>query len=417
MFKSLLIKMKSNTRLANVINVGLIVFLSLYVFSIPAFSGRAKLYLISYALMAILGLLIAIKYILYEKFSFDRRLLIVFLFVVEALIGTIIYSHEFRHWLTIALLFITCVIFYYSFCAIDKSRLVQKIIAYSLLVFGLYFAFHYRGAILKFNLDNPLGRDFDNVNTVGTYFSLGSSLFLYLALSADKKLGLLYVIPCGFMLFLGLFTGSRHFIITTGITFIATIFVAIKTKKWIALLVIAGVIAMFFAGIQLPQLAPLKERINRGLTTLFGIGNSKYDPSAVQRTIWPQYGYNLGSKVLLFGYGAEGFSIYSGIGTYSHNTYSEIICNFGLFGTLIFYTAFVLPLFLAIRSRKRSLSFIIVVVTFYIVKGFFGVYFASKDAYLMIALIMYLAKDIRLGNYVGFGVNSIAGNSYCEVNI
>ena len=39
-----------------------------------------------------------------------------------------------------------------------------KIIALSFFAFGIYFAFYYRRSILKFNLDNPLGYHFDNVN-------------------------------------------------------------------------------------------------------------------------------------------------------------------------------------------------------------------------------------------------------------
>ena len=194
--------------------------------------------------------------------------------------------------------------------------------------------------------------------------------------------------------------------------------VAFKKRKWLAALIIVGAVGLFFIIIQIPALAALKERIDRGISTLFGIGSAKYDPSAVQRFIWPQYGFNIGSRVLLFGYGAEGFSIYSGIGTYSHNTYSEIICNFGLLGCLIFYFALLYPLALTIRSRDRSINIVYVIVSFYLVKGFFGVYFASKDAYMMIALLLYLTKDIKLGEYVGFGIRQIQHlDYYYEVSI
>lgn len=418
MLKSLIARIKASSKLNSILTVFLLISFALYIFSIPSFSARPRFYIISYGLMLLCGLFVFLKYLFYEKFVFNRRLLILLVFAIEAFIGTALHSHDFRHWLSIVLMFITLVIFYYGFCTIKNKRLIFKVIALSFFAFGLYFAFTYRSEILKINLDTPLGNDFDNVNTVGTYFSLSSAFFLYLALTNEKKLEWLYLIPSAIMLGLGLFTGSRHFIITTGVTFFVTIIVGFKRKKWIAAITIVVTVALFFAIIQLPQLALIKERIDRGITTLFGIGNAKFDPSVVQRTIWPQYGFNIGSRVMLFGYGAEGFSIYSGIGTYSHNTYSEIICNFGIIGAVIFYFSFLYCLILAIRSRDRRLNIVYVVVTFYIVKGFFGVYFASKDAYMMIALIMFLTKDIRLGNYVGFGVkNSLRSNTYCEVSI
>ena len=418
MLSNFINKIKSNTKTKKLLDFCLIAFLALYIFSMPAFSSRPKFYLISYGLIAILGALVVLEYTFYHKMFFDRRLLIIIAFVIEAFIGTAIHSHQFRNWLTIVLLAITLFVFYYAFFTIDNKRLLYIIIALSFFAFGIYFAFYYRHSILKFNLDIPLGYHFDNVNAISTYFSLGSAIFLYLAISFKRKIEWLYFIPCLFMLFVGLFTGSRQYIVTTGAAFIAAIFVGVKKRKWIALVAIVATIALFVLIIQLPQLSSFKDRIIRGISTLFGIGNAKYDPSAIQRTVWPQNGFYIGSHSLLFGYGAEAFSIYSGIGTYSHNTYSEIFCNFGLAGMVLFYFALIYPFILAIKGKDKKNALIYVVVIFYIVKGFFGVYFASKDAYLMIALLFYLTRDIRLGEFVGFKQSRENNNTdCCEVSI
>lgn len=418
MIHSLVNRLKDNKKLNNVLSFCLILFLSLYIFSLPAFSGRPKFNLISYAFMGISFVLVVEIYLLYKPFLLDKKLLIILLFVIETFIGTVIYSHEFKHWFTIVLLFFSLVVFYYGFRIINNKRLILKIIAFALLAFGIYFAWHYRGIVLKFNIEEPIPLYFDNQNTLGTYFSLGSAIFLYLAVCHEKKIEWLYLLPCFAMLFLGLFTGSRHFIITTGVAFISTILISFRKRKWLAILIIVGIVALFFIVIQLPPLAPFKERIDRAITTILGIGNAKYDPSAVQRTIWPQYGFSIGSRVLFFGYGAEGFSIYSGIGTYSHNTYSEIFTNFGIFGTIIFYSAFLYPLILIIRSKDRTIKFGIVVALFYFAKSFFGVCFNSKDTYVMLALIFYLTKDLSLGSYVGFGAkHETLSNTFYEASI
>lgn len=418
MIKSLFSKIKNNTKVEKLSKFCLIFFLTLYTFSLPSFSGRPVWYILSYALMGLSAFFVVFRYVFYEKFYFDKKLIILIVFCAEAFIGTAIHSHSFRHWLTIVLLFFSLVVFLYGFNVIDNKRLIFKMIAFALLGFGLYFMYYYRADILRINLNSSLGDDFDNVNTIGTYFSLGSVLFLHIALTQRKPFEWLYVIPAAFLLFIGMFTGSRHFIITTGVAFITTIIIDFRRKKWIAVLAIIAVIALFFVVIQLPFLSTIRERINRGITTLFGIGNAKYDPSVVQRTIWPRYGYNIAGREVLFGYGADGFAIYSGIDTYSHNTYSEILCNFGVLGAGIFFSALLYPLMLVLKSKRRGDHIVVIIVVFYLVKGFFGVYFSSKDAYIMIALLFYLTKDLSLKQYYGFNaLTEFVSTDLCEVRI
>ena len=419
MFNRLISSLKNSDRAHKIINIALLACLALYIFSIPAFSARPKWNYVSYFLMALCAAITAAEYVLYEKLFFDRRLLIFVVFIAETLVGTAIFSHDFRHWLTIILVTLSLVIFYYAFSAIKDKRLIYQIIAFSFLAFGIYFAFVYRGRVLTFKLSGEsLGGYFDNVNTIGTYFSLGSILFLYLALFNKRKLEYLYLIPAVGMLYLGIFTGSRHFLITTIVAAFFVVFLSIKKRKWIALIALGATIGLFFIIIQ--AFPDFRERINRAITTLFGIGNAKIDPSVVQRTLWPRYGFNLGSKELLFGYGVEGFSIYSGIGTYAHNNYAEVMCNFGILGLVIFYSAVLYPFFLAIRSKDKTKYIVIIIITFYLVKGFFGVYYSSKDAYMMLALCFCLVKDIRLGNFKEFNFKikrEDVTNSHSEVSI
>ena len=421
MLNRLISSLKNSDRAHKIINIALLTCLALYIFSIPAFSARPKWNYVSYFLMSLCAAMTAAEYVLYEKLFFDRRLLIFAVFILEALVGTAIFSHFFRHWLTIVLVTLSLVVFYYAFSVIKDKRLIYQIIAFSFLAFGIYFAFVYRGRVLTFKLSGePLGTEFDNVNTVGTYFSLGSILFLYLALFNKRKIDYLYLIPGLGMLYLGIFTGSRHFLITTIVAAFFVVFLSIKKRKWIAFLAFGVMIGLFFIVIQIPALADFKERLLRGISTLFGIGNYKIDPSAIQRTLWPRYGFNLGSKELLFGYGVEGFSIYSGIGTYAHNNYAEVMCNFGILGLVIFYSALLYPFFLAIRSKDKTKYIVIIIITFYLVKGFFGVYYSSKDAYMMLALCFCLVKDMRLGNFKEFNFKikrKGVGNSYFEVSI
>lgn len=421
MFNRLIISLRSSDKAHKIINIALLTSLALYIFSIPAFSARAKWNYVSYFLMALSAVFTIAEYVLYEKFFFDRRLLIFLIFILESLIGTFVFSHDFRHWLTIILVTLSFVIFYYAFNSIKDKHVIYLIISFAFLAFGAYFAIVYYKRVLTFKFSgSALGGYFDNVNAVGTYFSIGSVLFLYLALFNKKKLEYLYLIPALAMIYLGMFTGSRHFLITTFIAAFVVIFLSIKKRKWIALIGLMAAIGLFIILIQIPALSEFRERINRAITTLFGIGNAKIDPSVVQRTLWPRYGFNLGSKQLLFGYGVEGFSIYSGIGTYAHNNYAEVLCNFGILGLVIFYSAVLYPFFLAVRSKDKAKYIVIIIISFYLVKGFFGVYYSSKDAYMMLALCFCLVKDIHLGGFKEFNIklkHENAINSRFEVSI
>lgn len=417
MFNKLISSLKNSDRAHKIINIALLTCLALYIFSIPAFSARPKWNYVSYFLMVLCAAMTVSEYVLYEKFFFDRRLLIFAVFILEALVGTAIFSHGFRHWLTIILVTLSLVIFYYGFNVIKDKNIIYRVIAFSFLAFGAYFTIIYHQRVLTFKISGgALGGYFDNVNAVGTYFSIGSILFFYLALFNKKKLEYLYLIPALGMIYLGVFTGSRHFLITTFVTAFVCLFLSLKKRKWISLIILVGVIGLFFVIIQIPQLADLRENLLRGLSTLFGIGNYKIDPSAVQRTLWPKYGFNLGSKELLFGYGTDGFSIYSGIGTYAHNNYAEVMCNFGILGFIIFHSVVLYPFFLAIRSKDRSKYIVIIIITFYLVKGFFGVYYSSKDAYMMLALCLCLVRDVRLGQFITI-MKQEQNSKFCELSI
>lgn len=413
---------KESAKAHKIFNVALIVCLSLYIFSIPAFSGRPTWNYISYGLMILTSVITIAEYVFYEKFVFDRRLLIFFVFVIEALVGTIIhYPHDIRHWISVVLVFLSLVVFYYAFICIKDKKLIFKMIAYSMLVFGFYFTYKYYDKVLTFSISSKAryGWDFDNVNTVGSYFSLGAIIFLYLGAFFDKKRELLYLIPGFFLLYLGLFTGSRQFLLTTFLAAYLVFVFSLRKRKWIAFVALAAFIAIFIGILQIPKLADYKDQFERAIATIFDTGKAKIDPSVIERVLWPRNGFALGSKEFFFGYGVEGFSYYSGLGTYSHNNYSEVFCNFGVLGLIIFYVGVLYPALLAIRSKDKSLRMVIVVVVFYLTRGLFGVYYYSKDAYLMFGLMLYMVKDIKLGKFIDFNIGKakIETQSIYEVSI
>lgn len=369
-----------------------VVFMFLYTVSIPSFSGREKVYLISYGLMALFGGFTFVYTLIYGKFAFQKRHLLPLLFVLEALIGTTIYSHDFRRWLSILLMVITLFVYYFAF-SIIKSRFSLKIIIFAFVFFSFYFVFVYRNEIIHLNIENRIGTYFDNQNAVGSYFSLAFAASTYVGVMFEKKRELLYLISSALFGLCGIFTGSRTFIVLVAVSVSVILFIRFRKRKWLFLIIYACLVALFLIALNLPIFAKLKERFDELLYTLFGIGTSKFEHSTIQRVLWQEYGYYLGSQNLLFGYGCEGFSIFSGIGTYSHSNFSEVICNFGIVGFALFYSCYLIPLVNCFGSKQKDKYMVAIFVIYYLIKGFFGVSYYYKESYLIIALCMYLTKD------------------------
>ncbi|NLV28919.1 MAG: hypothetical protein GXY57_01985, partial [Erysipelotrichaceae bacterium] len=92
----------------------------------------------------------------------------------------------------------------------------------------------------------------------------------------------------------------------------------------------------------------------------------------------------------------SGFGIFSGIGTYSHNNFGEVLCNFGIIGFILYYANFFLPLTMSIRKKDEEMYIIAILVIVYLLRSFFGVTYYAKEAYLVIALLFFLTKDYGL---------------------
>jgi hypothetical protein len=395
--KKLIFKMKNNALLRKILYWAIVAFLFLYTFSIPAFSGRPVWYLVSYALMGSLAGLTIVYTFLYTQFKFNRWLILPTSFVAFSLIGTIIYSHQFRMWLTLFLMLLTLVIFYYAFVAIENKRLIFQILLFSFLAFGIYFFIHYIDKLATLDLFNSrLGDYFDNENAIGFYFTIAYTLSLFSALFYKHKLELLFIIPTVLFLFLGVLTGSRAFILSVIFGSLFVLYIKLKNHKLIFLAIVICFIVITIILLNLPVFKPVKDGFDRALFTMFGIGNSKVDASTLQRYVWSQYSLYLGGKNALFGYGASGFGIFSGIGTYSHNNFGEVLCNFGIIGFILYYANFFLPLTMSIRKKDEEMYIIAILVIVYLLRSFFGVTYYAKEAYLVIALLFFLTKDYGL---------------------
>ena len=376
------------------LKVFIIIFAFLYIFLIPSFGeSSSKFSIFVYATMVFLAVSVFFYCFLFDDCKLNRYVLLIPAFAIFALFGTAVYSHEFRRWLSIVLLTISFFTFVYAFKVLNNKFLIIHIISAAFFCFSILYVVHYRSELIHFKSfvegKFRLGDYFDNPNGVAAFEVVGFAAPLYQILFYSKKRRYLHIVPLGMSAIVGISTGSRSYILAISVFILVLLFFAFKRRKWIYLIVLGSFIFLFIGLLQLPFMSTIKSRFIIGVQTLFGTA-TKADTSTLERVIWTDYGFFLGLKNAIFGYGANGFAIYSGVGTYAHNNYAEVICNFGFAGLILFYLPLVLLLVFAIKSKRVDKSLVIAFVFYYFLISFSNILYYKKIYYMVLAFLFYM---------------------------
>ena len=377
----------------------MIVLFGLYVFATPYFSDRHFYNYLVYILFAIFAVVVLLYRFLYFPKKINVRIFAMPLFAVFAIIGTTLFSHEYRYLLTVFLLAASYVIIYFLLEQADNTDLILRVTVYSLSAFTLLFAFHYRESIFDFSNfgSGRLAADnyFGNVNSVAYYFAACCILSLYLSLFGHRKIRFLFLIPFVFCFFTGTLTASRAFLVGTVFASISIFVIRLwnKPRVLIVCLVLLAIVtvALFF----LPAFAFMKKRLIDMFNTILGNGRS-VDYSTSTRLLWQDYATYLGTHHLLFGNGLNGFAIYSGVGTYSHANITETLCNTGIIGLLIYYSVFFIAVYDVTNKKMKYAPLVITFLVFLVCREFLSVSYTSKFNAFVFALIMHCGS---LGSY------------------
>lgn len=372
-----------------------------YVFSITSFGERnfktIQLfnygYFFVYISMILLILFVFIHLFLFHgRLSFSKVSLFIPSFVVFALISTIIYSKNIRGWISLVLLCVTFFIFIYLFRIFDNKFLILSIICASLFAFSLFFLvyhgtkiFHFKAFLIR---TERLGSEFDNQNGVAAFAAVTVGLSLYLLLFFKNKLRFLFIISLILSTWVGISTGSRTFLIASYIFGALLFFFFFKKHRvlYVVALILATILGLFLLN------TFLDNGLLKAFQTLIGTA-TKNDGATISRMLYSDYGLLLGSRNILIGYGYNGFNVYSGIGTYAHNNYAEVLCNFGIIGMILFYLPLALLLYRCTRKKRIDKPFIISFVAYYLVVSFSNILYYKKMYFLILALMFYLAFD------------------------
>ena len=376
------------------------VLFALYVFSIPTFSGRSGLNYLLYGVLGLLGGCSLLYCVFYKRNSYPKTVLFVPAFALFAFLGTAIFSHDFRGWLTMFLLAISFVAMFLSFLAMEDTKVIFNLVIFSFFIFTIYYIFHYRSEILHFSSYGTeafrLGTDFANENDVALFAIIALSFTFHELCFAKSYFKLIYLIPSLTTLLVGLTTGSRTFIIAAGIIILVILFFRFIKHKILYFFVIIVLVVIFIILLSTPFMETIRTRLTKMFETFFGKTTNQIDYSSVSRSIWFDYGFTLGSKNLLIGYGYAGFSIFSGVGTFTHSNFTEVLCDFGIIGLFLFYTPYVIFVSRCYKTKNRHLPFVIVLVVSFAILSFSMVYFYNKFYYIVLSVCYFISYNEEL---------------------
>ncbi len=329
--------------------------------SIPLFSLVGKLYFVTWILTILLISVIALSFILHKTIKITVISFSLILFCVSALFSSILTG--FKSFLSTPLLNTLVIIILYTYFSSVEPKERKKsfsVLYLSLIIFAVIYCIKYRPEILSLNVSR-LGSEFGDENDISILLAFGFA-FSFFYLFKYKKWYTLVLNSLFSLLFIGLsFTcGSKIAILIVLITSFIIFAKFFGKKRWyLTVLLMVGVIGGLVIVLQLPVFSTLKDRFLNMLYTFVGkqYKNLNPDSSTAGRLEMIINGFSLFLRRPLFGFGLNGYHVFSTHHSgWSHNHWSDTLCNYGIVGTFLYHLPFVL--FLKRSTNKRNFSYI-----------------------------------------------------------
>ena len=352
----------------------------------------------------------AIYIFLYGKIHFDFTVLSLLLFLIFAILITVIISHDFNS-LQTYITVITLSFFLYEFLFNDQKKgLVLVLYISSLILFFVVFVIYFlkTGQLVSY-LKNPseirLGYFFDNPNAIGNSFLSG--IVAALSYSIYKKKYAFSLISSLLFLMVIFMSGSRTAILSSLLTLIVYIhLIFFKNRKLICFAVDIFVLFLIIFIFSFPIFSGLKDRIV-GIFNLFS--GDKVERSAEGRFSMLITGIQFWSKYLFTGMGAGGFAFVSSHAGYSHATISEILCDFGLIGFVLFFIPQICCAFFSKKNSFMRKCFFLYLFGFVAIGMIGTVLLSRKCMYLYLAIVyaFFSSENKDTVSYVDFYFNRV----------
>jgi len=266
---------------------------------------------------------------------------IVVLFGMYTFYGTMlpVYGdYNVDYMLFVALIILNVIFLFFTMGIQRATNILIKASVYASIFICLYIGINEWASILDGNVrigDSGSG----NVNTVGIYLGMLSLPIVYKFIFEQKGN---YLFIYGIQILFMLLTGSKK---TLLFIFIGFLLLLVLKNRWhlhryfIPSMVLIAVIMLvlnnsFFYNI-------IGSRLIDFLGTLgFNVSNYHFSNSTNLRLMMYKLGWEAFKEHPLLGGGYFYFSHYSGLRTYTHNNYLELLVNYGILGFVLYYSMF-----------------------------------------------------------------------------
>lgn len=246
------------------------------------------------------------------------------------------------------------------------------------------------------------GGVFGNPNEAAVYLSMIAFL-LYIP-ARDEKLNWIKASSCGALIIMtAVMTGSRKTIFSVVLFFMYVIVTWVHRNRgsWKAPAIAVGVafLVVLFAPIIWSRVQDVPA-IRRAM--LYYEGS---EASADNRVIMAEEAIELWKEKPIFGQGAGQFAALTKWGAYSHNDYTELLCNLGGFGLLLYYSLHLMIIGLSVRpafagSPKHQAALAIVLLM--LLMDTATVSYVSKTSWICVALAGALVSPTKLWSLIPY---------------
>jgi O-antigen ligase len=257
--------------------------------------------------------------------------------------------------------------------------------------FMIYYILVYFIPIFTFDLSTRLGFYFDDPNYLGRYFLFIIVFLLYFVLIEKKHIFIPLLI---FTFYLMVTTGSISNLLCSFIVlFLFAWYTIPKGKKYY---LSASLFALIIVGIfvlQLDALSYFRIRIYGIINSFFGNASLNGDASTEYRYLLATEAFYMFLKKPFFGYGFYSVASYSLTQQFSHNNFTDLLANHGIFATIIFEYLLVMPLAKISRLKaKEKILYLALMIYMFIFQVFLVTYY-HKFEYFVFALVYAFIYD------------------------
>ena len=417
--KTLFLKMRESKTLKKVFEITNLSLLFLIVLISLALYGTKPFNYINIGLFAIFCGIALVYFIIFRpKLKFDIVLVCLSVLLLNMIISYAVNGFVEFSKTPFLMTIVSAMIYLWMQDKKDELDLYLLVISFASWAFLFIYLIAERRALFSFSLSSftRAGSVLGNENDIARHLVITAIINFFLIFKGKK---IYFRIISGVMTFVALVflasTGSISNIFLVMISLlIGTLIIVPKKWKLPSVLIVVGLITFsIILMFTVPQLAYFKKRILGIFVSLFNIGKTRADSSALQRLDGAIAGFQLFMESPLFGNGCN--SVYRNYTIMAHNNIAEIAADYGLFALLFEEILLVYPLFNLKRINNKYKPFAIMLAVYIILLQFFLVIFNSKVESLLIPFLYLMINEKNVEERVSSGEVAEKNNGKMKV--